>query len=279
MFSTETLSGMEGLDDSSERLEMYKSRAILPWFAVPLEYYTASMPMNIDRLIQSRQPRTLDPLPVEVSDLCNRFERLFTGAVNDVLREHNLLYQALPTNILPLREEMVVAGEAFTVKGAPTLEIKDDMRIRGDMLDSITPNSVVVWDTSGDQASAQWGEMITMAAKRQGARGAVVDGGVRDTRQVLSVGFPLWTRYRTSSAMMGRFRITGWSIPVEIGGVQIFPGDIVFADIDGVLVIPRTLAYDVLVRSEEVVQGEREIKQWVKDGVSAQEVIDRGGYF
>lgn len=237
------------------------------------------MSMKLDKLMDERTPKKPADHPVPLTELCKRYERLYTGAVNDVLREHNLLYQALPHSILPLRDHMVVAGDAFTIKGAPTLEINDDMRIRGEMLEAIPQNSVVVWDTSGDEQSAQWGEVMTMTAKRAGCRGAIVDGGVRDTRQVLSQQFPVWVRYRTSSAMMGRFRITGWDIPIKIGDVAIFPGDIVFADIDGALVVPRALAYDVLTRAEEIVGGEQEIKQWVDDGVSVNDVIERGGYF
>ena len=195
------------------------------------------MSMKLDKLLESRKVQPPKPFSVALSEVCQRFEGLYTGAVNDVLR------------------------------------------VRGEMLDAITPNSVVVWDTSGDDLSAQWGEVMTMTAKRQGARGAVVDGGVRDTKLVLSQGFPLWVRYRTSNAMMGRFRITGWNLPVEIGRVHIFPGDIVFADIDGAVIVPRPIAYDVLLRAEEVVHGEQEIKKWVTDGVPVKEVIDRGGYF
>ncbi|TVQ27958.1 MAG: RraA family protein [Spirochaetaceae bacterium] len=235
--------------------------------------------MKLDKLLAERSPRDLTEHPIPLAQMCERYERLYSGAINDVLREHNLLDQALPHNILPLREDMVVAGDAFTIKGAPTLEINDDMRIRGQMLDAIPQNSVAIWDTSGDNQSAQWGEVMTMTAKRAGCRGAIVDGGVRDTRQVLSQQFPVWVRYRTSSAMMGRFRITGWGIPIAIGGVAIFPGDIVFADIDGALVVPRSLAYEVLTRAEEIVVGEEDIKQWVNDGVSVNDVIDRGGYF
>ena len=237
------------------------------------------MPMNVEKLIESRKVKPPRPLPVPLREICERYEKLYSGAVNDVLREMNYLYQALPHDIIPLKDDMVVAGEAFTVKGAATLEINDDMRIRGQMLDAISADSVVVWDTTKDTESSHLGEMMAMTARRQGCRGAIVDGGIRDTRQVLSLNFPVWYRYRTSSAMMGRFRITGWNIPVEIGRVHIFPGDFVFADIDGSLIIPREVTYDVLVRSEEVVHGEKEIKQWVEDGVSVSEVIDRGGYF
>jgi len=96
---------------------------------------------------------------------------------------------------------------------------------------------------------------------------------------VLGLNFPVFVRYRSSNGMLGRFRISGWQVPVQIGQVHILPGDIVFADIDGAIVVPRDIAYDVLLRAEEIAQSESELKQWVNAGLSATEIVKRGGYF
>ncbi len=237
------------------------------------------MIMDLTKLTQSRVVKEPTELCIPVKELCDRYTRLYSGAINDVLRERNLLYQTLPNNILPLREHMTVAGVAFTIKGSKNLSMENEMVQRAEMLEAIHPDSVVVWDTSNDDESAQWGEVMTMAAIRRGCRGAVVDGGVRDTHKVLVQNFPVFARYRTSNGMLGRFRIIGYQMPIQIGRVQIFPGDIVFGDIDGVLIIPREIAVDVLLRAEEIERSEIEIKQWVNDGLSPQEVVKRGGYF
>jgi len=118
-----------------------------------------------------------------------------------------------------------------------------------------------------------------MAAIKRGCRGAIVDGGVRDTSKVLEQGFPVFVKYRTSNGMLGRFRITAWDIPVCIGRVQIFPGDVIFGDMDGVIAVPREISYEVLLRAEEIKDQESAIKRWVMEGMSAQEVVERGGYF
>lgn len=235
--------------------------------------------MKLDALKEARAERDLQPLPVPDNELCRRYEALFTAAVNDVLRERNLLHQTLPNNILPLRDEMKVAGPAFTIKGAKSLLVKDEMEERARMLESIPANSVVAWDTSGDDESAQWGEVMTMAAVKRGCRGAIVDGGVRDTDRILPQQFPVFVKYRSSNGMLGRFRISGWMIPVRIGEVDIFPGDIVFGDIDGVIVVPRAIAYDVLLRAEEIAASENELKRWVDEGLATTEIVKRGGYF
>jgi regulator of RNase E activity RraA len=147
------------------------------------------------------------------------------------------------------------------------------------MLESIPANAVIVWDTGHDDESAQWGEVMTMTARKRGCRGAVIDGGIRDTAKILEQAFPVFCRYRTSNGMLGRFRITGWQEPIRIGAVTIAPGDLVFGDIDGVIIVPRDLAYDVLLRAEDIANAESEIKRWIREGMSTAEVVERGGYF
>ena len=221
----------------------------------------------------------LTSFQISEKELCDRFEKTWTPAVNDVLRELGYLEQTLPNNIMPLREHMRVCGIAFTIKGAKNLTQEGEMEKRAEMLEALGENTVAVWDTSGDDQSAQWGEIMTMAAKARGCRGAIVDGGVRDTQLVLAQDFPVFCRYRSSNGMLGRFRMIDYQIPVQIGGVMIRPGDVLFGDIDGVLVIPREVAYKVLLRTETIAENEEEIKMNIRLGMSPSEVVRRGGYF
>lgn len=217
--------------------------------------------------------------PISDLEICERYDKVSTPMINDVLREMGMLYQTLPNEILPLREEMRVCGIAFTIKGSKNLDQTNEMEQRAQMLESISENSVCVWDTSGDNESAQWGEIMTMASKKRGCRGAIVDGGVRDTNKVLEQDFPVFCKYRTSSGMLGRFRMIGYQMPVMIGNVHIYPGDIVCADIDGCIVVPRKIAYEVLVRAEQILENEIHIKEMVESGITPTEVVKNGGYF
>ena len=235
--------------------------------------------MDLENLILCRKKKKTEEFPISEKELCDRYEKVTTPMVNDVLREMELLYQTFPNNILPLREEMKVAGIAFTIKGSKNLSLENEMAERAKMLEAIHENSVVVWDTCEDDESAQWGEIMTMAAKARGCRGAIVDGGVRDTHLVLAQEFPVFCRYRSSNGMLGRFRMIDYQIPVQIGGVMIRPGDVLFGDIDGVLVIPREVAYEVLLRTETIAENEEEIKMNIRLGMSPSEVVRRGGYF
>ena len=235
--------------------------------------------MKLDQLKASRVANPDSPLELPELDICQRYEKTFTAAVNDALRENMLTRQTLPSGIMPLRDHQRVAGFAFTIKGAKNLELRNEMAQRAEMLDSLKENSFVVWDTSNDDESTQWGECMTMAAQRKKVRGAAVDGGVRDTDKVLELGFPLWVRYRNSNGMLGRFRISAWQTQIRIGDVFIQPGDLIFGDIDGVIVVPREICVPILIRSEEIANGESQLKKWIKEGMSATEIVKRGGYF
>lgn len=235
--------------------------------------------MNLENLTKERATIKDCTFPISEKELCDRYENVTTPMVNDVLREMQYLYQTFPNNIMPLREEMKVCGIAFTIKGSKNLALDNEMVERAKMLEAIPRDSFIVWDTSGDDESAQWGEIMTMASIRQGCRGAAVDGGVRDTNKVLEQGFPLFCKYRSSNGMLGRFRIIGYQKPVNMGNVLVYPGDVILGDIDGCICIPRELAYEVLLRAEEIRDNEVEIKRMVNSGMRPTEVVAQGGYF
>ena len=112
-----------------------------------------------------------------------------------------------------------------------------------------------------------------------GIRGAVIAGGIRDTKQILEQNFPVFYKYRVSNGSLGRCMITHYQVPVKIGKVTVRPGDIIMGDIDGVICIPREIAYEVLLRAEGIERNEVDIFSWVRQGDTISEIIDKGGYF
>jgi 4-hydroxy-4-methyl-2-oxoglutarate aldolase len=235
--------------------------------------------MKLEKLIEMRESISKVEFPIPEKELLSRYEQLYTGAINDVLREFCLLNQALPNHILPLREYRTVAGIAFTVKSSPNVLVKGEMEFRTKMLDEMHEDAFVLWDSSSDEKSTSWGGVMTATAKGKKLKAACLDGGIRDTHQILEADFPVFYKYRSSNGSLGRCLITHYQIPLEIGGVIIKPGDVVLGDADGVLVVPREIAYDVLVRAEEIKENEKKIFGWVKEGQSAKEITDKGGYF
>lgn len=235
--------------------------------------------MNLDKLREKLDKIDTTVFPISDKEMCERFEQLYTGAVNDVLREFTLMDQALPHTIIPLRPEKPVCGIAFTIRSNPDPTVDGEMDVRARMLDAMPQESCVVWDAGDEVEASHWGEVMTASAIARGARCSVINGGLRDTLQVLAQEFPVYYRYRTSNGSLGRTKITGYQVPLRIGKVYIKPGDVVFCDIDGVVVIPRNIAYDVLLRAEQIKKNEREMRNWVKPGFSAVEMVNNGGYF
>ena len=216
--------------------------------------------MNLEKLIQDREGISSKKFSIPDKELLFRYEQLYTGAVNDVMREFCLLEQALPGRINPLREYHSVAGFAFTVKSAPNVKIKGEMEYRTQMLDEMQEDHFIVWDTSRDDKATLWGGVMTATAKG-------------------NADFPVFYEYRISNGSLGRCLITHYQIPIKIGDVTIKPGDIILGDIDGVLVVPREIAYEVLLRSEEIRENEKKIFSWVQNGDSVREITAKGGYF
>lgn len=235
--------------------------------------------MHLENLIAERETVEIAPLEIDGLELLSRYEALYTGAISDVLREKCLLEQALPGYLQVLRPERTVAGFAFTVKSAPNTRITGELSFRTEMLNNIPEQSFVVWETSGDTESTAWGGVMTAAATGMKIRAAVIDGGIRDTAQILKKDFPVFYKYRSPNGSLGRCLISHYQTPVKFGAVLVRPGDVVVGDIDGVIVVPRALAVEVLLRSEQILTNEKKIFGWVADGESVEQIADKGGYF
>ncbi len=217
--------------------------------------------------------------PVPISEMRERYLALFSGAINDVLRfNYKLHATSLPASYRPLREEMKMVGQAFTIKGGPDITTEGEFEMRAEMLEALHEDSVVIWDCTGDTVTSQWGEVMTMAAKRAGCRGALING-IRDTKSILEQQFPVFYQYKANTGMMGRFRMYYYQRPVLIGEIVVRPGDWIFGDIDGVISIPQDIAYDVLLAAEKILTKELDIKAMVESGLKPTEVVKRGGYF
>ncbi len=235
--------------------------------------------MNLEKLIAFREGVSSKEFSIPAKELLARYEQLYTGAVNDVLREFCLLDQALPGHILPLREYRTVAGLAFTVKSAPNVKVTGEMEFRTEMLDEMGEDHFVVWDTSKDEKATLWGGVMTATAVGKKVKAACIDGGIRDTHQILEKDFPIFYKYRISNGSLGRCLITHYQIPIKIGDTTIKPGDVILGDIDGVLVVPREIACEVLLRAEEIRANEKVIFGWVAEGQSIHQITEKGGYF
>ncbi len=138
-------------------------------------------------------------------------------------------------------------------------------------VDSCQPDEVLVCAANGSTRSGLWGELLTTAAKNRGCVGALVDGMVRDVRQMTKMSFPVWARGMNVLDSLHRQRVIDLDVPVEIGGIEFRPGDLVIADVDGVVVVPQELEADAIRRAWDKVYAESVTRDAIKAGMLAGE--------
>ena len=213
-----------------------------------------------------------------LNETSQRYLRLYTGAIADMLDKHGCRRQVLPNYITPFTSANRVAGPAFTGQGYPCAsEANDDTQTRLGMLDSITPGTVSVWACGGSMACAHWGEIMSTAARQRGGTGAVIDGGVRDLDFINAMQYPVFARFKSSASSIGRWDIKEYQVTIKIGDTVIHPGDFVFGDIDGVVIVPKDLTMEILAAAENVYERECGMREELRRGVSIKEAYSKYG--
>ncbi len=202
---------------------------------------------------------------------------LFSAVIGDVMDKQGMLHQFLPPYLRPLRDDMVVAGRAVTVLEADVFEEPDEpFGLMLEALDSLGKNDVYIC-TGSSVRYALWGELMSTRAMLLGGAGAVVDGYSRDTNGILRLGFPVFSKGRYAQDQGPRGKVIAYSVPIEIGGVRIMPGDIIFGDLDGILVIPRGREADIVGAAFEKVRGEKKVAEAIREGMTTVEAFRRFG--
>lgn len=209
-----------------------------------------------------------------------RFGRVYTGVLADVLDNRGFRHQTLPSSIRALEPGMCVAGPAFTVEGRPTETDDWDAAVRKTlaMLGSVPKGHVAVYQCHHD-VSAHFGELSATSLLTRGVAGCVIDGGCRDVRFIVDEGFPVFARFVTPEDSTWRWQVTATQVPITVGRVRIEPGDWVVGDEDGVVVVPSTVAADVLAEAEEKAQTENAIRDAVRGGMLPLDAYERYGTF
>ncbi len=218
----------------------------------------------------------------EMFEVCRR--ELFTAVVGDVMDTLGLTHQFLPPQIKPLRDDMVVLGRAMPVLEADCvggiIASEDKPRPFGLLfraLDDLKSGEVYV-AAGGTPRFALWGELLSNRARALGAVGAVVNGYLRDSRAILQLGFPAfsWGTYAQDQGARGR--VIDFRCSLEFpDGVTVNPGDIIFGDVDGVVVIPRQHERDIVAKALEKAKGENQVRKAIEGGMSAQDAWETFG--
>ena len=211
-------------------------------------------------------------------EICDRYEKLYTGAVADILDEKGYRRQCLGKELRPILPQQRAAGFAFPALGEATADVSYDCRPEIlKFLGAIPADSVVVFDPGQEKVCAAWGEFMALVAKNQGCRGIVVDGPIRDTEMIVQAGFQIFGTGFWPVSSVGRWRPVHYGQPIVLHGVEIRPGDFVLGDIDGVVIVPRPLVEEVLLAAEECYRAERSMKEDLRAGKTMGEVFAKYG--
>jgi len=211
---------------------------------------------------------------------------LFTCVVGDVMDKLGLQHQFLPPQIQPVQRDMLVIGRAMPVLsvdvfaekivGSTNKLMEKPFGLMLEALDDLRTNEVYV-NTGSSPRNALWGELMATRARKLGSRGAVLNGYIRDTKAIVNMGFPTFGFGSYGQDAAPRYKVVDFRIPVEIGSVRVRPGDVLFGDIDGVLLVPAEAENEVFTRALEKARGEQLVKKAIEAGSSAVDAFAKYG--
>ena len=228
--------------------------------------------------------KTLWSSDQELFDLARK--ELFTAVVGDILDKMELYHQFLPPRIRPIDRNMVVIGRALPVLEAdwfvdamPATENQLTNKPFGllfEAIDDLKPNEVYIC-SGASLRYALWGGLCSIRAIHLKAAGVVVDGYYRDTHEIMRLNFPCFGCGAYAQDQGPRGKVVDFRLPIEIGGTRIRPGDLIFGDVDGVLVIPQDAEKEAFTRAFEKARGEQKVAEAIKGGMSAAEAWNQFG--
>jgi regulator of RNase E activity RraA len=215
-----------------------------------------------------------------MTSLSERLSRCYSGAVYDVMRDMGLRPGVLPRTIAGLTTGSRMAGPVFTVRGRPdpTIDAHTSLLEWTGLLSKARSGHVLVIQPQ-DDVRALMGELSAETLKLRGVLGCIIDGGCRDTELIVGQGFPVFCRYTTPIDIVAAWRPEAFDVPVTIGTVTLFPGDYILGDRDGIVVIPKADAEEVIGRTEACISTESEMRRALRAGADPQDAYLKHGKF
>ncbi len=205
-------------------------------------------------------------------------KHLYVPAVCDILDSLGRRQQAMHQRLRPLDPtNCTIVGRARTVRWMETDYVieEDPYGLEIDLMDSLKPGDVVVHSTDYAGTNAPWGELMSTVAKRNGAVGCICDSQIRDCQKIIHIGFPIFYQGIRPLDSKGRARVMAYDIPVRCGEVLVQPGELVFADFDGIVAVPKPVEDEVLRLAAEKVGKENDSRRELLAGRSLREVYQR----
>lgn len=204
--------------------------------------------------------------------------KLYTAVVSDVLDRNGYLDQAMDARIRPIDPGMRVVGRAHTVLSVDVYERPENPYASEiAAIDAVTPGSCVVASTNESTRTCYWGELLSTATRARGGAGTVIDGYTRDALAIIEMGFPVFSTGFKPVDSSSRSTVVDFNCAIECGGVKVRPGDVVFGDFDGLVVVPIEVLPDVVAEAVHKVESENLTRDMLREGHLLREVYDKYG--
>lgn len=199
-------------------------------------------------------------------------KHLYAGIICDVLDQMGYRNQSLSNAIAGLNDDTVIFGPAFTSIGTTVYSMPEDpLTAQCKVVDRLSEGEIYVLTTRGDYNCAVFGELFATAVKSRKGAGVLLDGYARDMKALKEMNFPVFFRGKDPKTSKGRCEINECQIPILLDGVTIHPGDYIFGDIDGVVVIPKDIYEECIERAIETIKKEDEVRNRLINGSSLQQ--------
>jgi 4-hydroxy-4-methyl-2-oxoglutarate aldolase len=205
-------------------------------------------------------------------------KHLYVPVVCDVLDALGCRDRAMHQRLRPLDPaHCTIVGRARTFRWmeADYVVENDPYGLELEVRDSLKPGAVAVHSSDPPGTNAPWGELMSTIARRNGAAGCICDSNIRDCRRILALKFPIFFAGIRPLDSLGRGRVMAYDVPVRCGEVLVQPGELIFADFDGVVAVPRALEDETLVRAYDKVTKENFSRRDLLRGDSLRTVFDR----
>ena len=209
-------------------------------------------------------------------------QNLYVAAVSDILDSLGYRNQAMHQRLRPLLPDIRNCGLIGRARTVRWMEVdyvveEDPYGLEIDIVDDLKPGDVIIHSTDFAGTNAPWGELMSTVAKLNRAAGCICDSQVRDCVRIIEMGFPVYCAGISPLDSKGRARVMAYDVPIKCGNVLVHPGELVFADYDGIVVIPKEVEQEVLTLAQQKANAETTTRDELLEGKTLREVYDKYG--
>lgn len=208
----------------------------------------------------------------------DQLDQCFSAVLQDVMDGMGVRVQCMDPAIKPLDPSMRTWGEAITIYVETVAEVPEyPFQKEMQLIDSANEGHIIIAQCNARELSAFWGGLLTNAAVGRKMSGVIIDGGARDYNEIMELKFPTFCKGLSPYDSLGRMDGKEYDVPVECGGIRVNPGDLIFGDVDGIVVVPQEIVEEVINKAWGKIQGESKVRDELRSGAGVEATFKKYG--